>query len=126
MATDNTEQRLAESASVAKRRRRSIEDRLYDGLGNKWGGNTTPPMDNRQYRYDRDGDSYSVFSQGDDGGTMWIGYADEWKFHVELDRFRRIAAWTLWQWAWHDWFGVRTKLWYRLLHRKVNRYRRPA
>lgn len=132
MGAEGLQDDYRESASTAqvakgKRRRRSLEDWAYETLGSRWGGNTCPPMDNRAYRWQDTGmverDDYWTFSQGEDGGTMWIGHANEWKFHLSLKRFRRIALWTIWQWAWGDWFGLRTWLWYRILRRKVNRYK---
>lgn len=116
--TNPTEDGPMQGSTTRRRHRRSIEDRLYTLLGNEWCGNTTPPMDNRSYRWGHEGDDYRVFAQGEDGGVMWIGSAHQWNDSVSLKRFRRIAMWTLWQWAWGDWFGIRTRAWYFLLHRR--------
>lgn len=115
-----------EQVAAAGKRRRTLEQRLYDALGGQWCGNTTPPMDNRKYTWAHEGDDYRVFAQGDDGGTMWIGYGSGWNDHLSLARFRRIAIWTIWTWAWADWFGLRTWAWYKLLHRRCNRIRGNA
>ena len=114
---------MAGEAMSLKRSRKPIEDRLYEALGGQWCGNTTAPMDNRAYRWGHDGDDYRVVSQGEDGSAVWIGTAHEWHTSMSLQRFRRIAMWTLWQWAWGDWFGLRTRIWYRLLRRRCDRHR---
>jgi hypothetical protein len=110
---------------------RNIEDRLYDLLGNRRHPDdmTGPPMDGRKFYW---GDPLKkewgsmpgtyVASQTEDGSDLWFGHVDEWHFHMSLGTARRMAAWVLWQ-AVKDAFGLRTKLWYWLLHRKVSSYR---
>lgn len=45
---------------------------------------------------------------------------DQWDTHMPVWVFRRFAFWYLWRWAWGEWFGLRRRLFYALLHRRVS------
>lgn len=50
----------------------------------------------------------------------------EWRywdnaFYVARPDFHRIVRWYLWRWAWGEWFGLRRRLWYRLLGWRLDR-----
>jgi hypothetical protein len=99
--------------------RRSLEDRLYSFLSNHWCGNKVPPMDHRtMYRGER------VVSFLNDGWDVYVGTRDEWIYGFRQDEFRAMSFWYLRHYVFTDWFGLRTKLWYWLLHRRVERTRR--
>lgn len=124
---------LDESTGIAKRERRPLEVRLYDLLGKRDHPDdmTGPPMDRRSWYW---GDPIKhdwgsmpgtyVAAQTEDGAELWIGHVDNWYCHMKLGEARRLAAWLLWN-AVKDAFGLRTRAWYWLLHRRVNR-NRPA
>lgn len=97
------------------------EDRIYNWLGQYDGFYTRPPLDHRKiYVNDR------VISLNNDGSETWIGSPDQWYVFFKNSDFRKIAFWSLRQWAFVDWFGLRSWLWYKLLHRKVNRAKPTA
>jgi hypothetical protein len=66
-----------------------------------------------------------------DAFDIWIGetYTDgdakneSWKFDCRTETFRKMALWYLWRWAWGEWFGLRRKLFYWDLHRRVSKWR---
>lgn len=47
--------------------------------------------------------------------------SEGWKLMIPARCFRRIALWYLWRWAWGEWFGLRRKLFYWDLKRRVER-----
>jgi hypothetical protein len=110
-------------AAAAEHRRRSFETWLYDLLGHQDHPDsmTGPPMEGYGFRWREDGcDKVAV--QIEDGAELWFGYPDEWRFHMDLPRARRLAVWLLWV-AIKDGFGLRTRAWYWLLHRRCARNR---
>lgn len=107
---------------------------------NPWGddGVGGPPNDGRNIgiavdrstRYDRiqTYDIYAYFLN--DAFEIWIGETctdgdakgESWKFSCRTEHFRKFAIWYLWRWAWGEWFGLRRKLYYWDLHRRVVRW----
>lgn len=100
--------------------RLSFEDWLYRKLGQYDGFYTHPPLDHRKM-YIHKGDYRMVVCLNNDGGETWIGTENEWHTHMKNEEFRKVCFWFLWTWAWIDWFGLRSWVWYKLLHRRVNR-----
>lgn len=101
------------------------ENKLYDLLGYRLVGNTVPPLDNTTLHYHDDGIHW-VASITEDAHEVGLGYYDEWKMFINRPQFHKIIRWYLWQWSVHDWFGLRRWLWYKLLHRMVNRQQRQV
>lgn len=97
----------------------NLEDWLYEKLGTDWCGNTSPPLNHRKM-YTKDG---YVVSLNNDGFETWIGRPDAWIWHTRNAEFRRIAWWAIRQHIFVDWCGLRSWLWYKLLHRRVTAYR---
>lgn len=113
MTTVNDEPRAEDS----RRRRRPLHRFLLDALGDGWCGGGAPPCSHRSmYVYD-DG-VHRVFSTMDDGGFVGIGYPDEWHVTMRTRAARMFALWMLRNWV-ADWFGLRSAIWYRALHRAV-------
>lgn len=62
-----------------------------------------------------------------DGFDLYIGtqYADSDEDRITTvmaaEDFRRIALWYLWRWGWGEWFGLRRRLFYWHLFRKIAR-----
>jgi hypothetical protein len=98
---------------------RRIELFIYRMIGQYDGYYTHPPMDDRKYYYN----SYDLIKFNNDGHEVWMGSSDEWHWHAKHSEYRRIVIWYLYQWIIIDWFGLRTKIWFWLLRRKVNRER---
>ena len=68
-----------------------------------------------------DPDDVKVFSTGDDGFVLWIGYPHKWHFSVDRSEARRLAWFVLWTWwARGEWFGLRRWAYYRALHAVVS------
>jgi len=42
---------------------------------------------------------------------VWLGLSNKWIYFYSGSQFRKMAIWTLWRWAWSDWFGLRTRIW---------------
>jgi hypothetical protein len=117
---------MMEAKAMTKhRRRRSLDTRIMDALGNEWCGNTCPPLANRQ-TYVHDDGVTRVFSMMDDGGFVGIGYPDEWHVIMRTKAARLFAWWTFKTWA-AGWFGLREFIWYRALHHKCHgKWRAPS
>ena len=105
---------------------------------NPWhdGGPGHPPNDGknlvipveRSFNHNR-AQTHDIFAYFlNDAFEIWIGetYTDgdakdeNWKFSCRTEHFRKIAFWYLWHWAWGEWFGLRRKLFYWDLHRRVS------
>ncbi|MBP9839983.1 MAG: hypothetical protein KBC44_03355 [Candidatus Pacebacteria bacterium] len=99
---------------------RDAENKLYELLSTDWCGNDSPPLTYRKMTYGEDGCEYVVVFE-EDSSALGFGYPDEWKLFIDRKNFHKVVRWYLKQWAWGDWFGVRRWLWYKLLHRKVER-----
>lgn len=75
-------------------------------------------------------DIYAYFLN--DAFEIWIGemYTDgdakdeSWEFSCRTEHFRKIVIWYLWRWAWGEWFGLRRRLYYWDLHRRVSAQRK--
>lgn len=96
----------------------SIRERIYRWLGQFDGFYTKPPLDERKRYFGED-----LIKFNNDGFEVWFGTANQWHCFYRHDQFRRMVAWYLWQVTVVDWFGLRTWIWYKLLHRRVNRHR---
>lgn len=96
-----------------------MEEKLYEWLGQYDGFYTHPPLDHRKM-YTKDG---YVISLNNDGFETWIGTPDKWYWHTKNADFRKIALWHLRIWIFVDWFGLRSWLWYKLLHRQCRKYK---
>lgn len=101
----------------------SLETRLYQWLGQHDGFYTHPPLDHRKL-YICEGQE--VVSLNNDGFEVWIGRLDKWHWHTNTKEFRQICFWYLRQWVFVDWFGLRSWLWYKLLHRQCRTMTKPA
>ena len=113
------------AGKATRKRKRSLEERLYDVLGQDWCGTIGPPA-NRLVLYAKDthfADLTYVFSTLNDGFEIGIGYPHEWFCILRKDVALRGAWFIIWTW-WirGTWCGLRTAIWYWLLDRRVNRY----
>lgn len=105
---------------------RRAENRLYDVLGTDWCGGTGPPMSHLSLDLPREEhDAELVAMILNDGFELWLGYPHEWCFHMNRRQARALAFWYLGLWV-REWFGLRRWLWYRLLHRRVERYQQAG
>lgn len=109
-----------------KRRRRSVETWLYDALGEEYCGSTTMPLDHRTLTWTSKDGCERVFVFLNDGFEVGFGYPHEWQVILRREDFHKVARWYVRQWAFGEWFGLRRVLWYRLLHRRVDRTRREV
>ena len=118
---------------VSRLRAWALEDQAGAGLGgppNNWQSLETFYVTRRSA--DEKGGPYAYGYNamfGNDASEVWIGSREidkqgmheRWQFHCSTRVFRRIAVWYLWRWAWGEWFGLRRKLFYWDLKRRVNR-----
>jgi hypothetical protein len=71
-----------------------------------------------------------VCSFQNDAGEIWLGVEWEgtgsykWTFSLNATTFRKLAWWYLWRWAVGEWFGLRRRLFYLDLHRRVSQWQR--
>lgn len=99
------------------------EYRLYHALSEKWCGNDGVPLDHRRLIADDDG-CERVFAFLNDSFEIGIGWRERWHAIIRRETIHRFIWWYLRQWAFGEWLGVRRWLWYKLLHRQVERSRR--
>jgi hypothetical protein len=106
-----------------------LEDQADQGLGgppNNW-RSTGPIIIEQGEKYGRPHRSEVYARFGNDAHEIMIGQSwidgdhreDTWYASVPAPAFRRIALWYLWRWAWGEWFGLRRRLFYWHLFRKV-------
>ena len=112
-------------ACVGKPRRRTFEEWLYDALGSHWCGNTNPPGCNLGVDLTDNRGVEDIARTLNDGFELWVGSREEWKWFCTGKAARQLAWFILWRWwAVGTWFGLRRTLWYWLLTRRCNRYKR--
>lgn len=101
-----------------------LEDKAGVGLGgppNKW-----QHIDVRQDRpWAGHGHNVSAQFHNDAGEVFirewWDGEDGDLRFSLDVRAFRQLAAWYLWRWAWGEWFGLRRRLYYWDLRRRLDR-----
>ncbi len=135
--TDNTAKRATRRDLMTYRWRKAL-DRVLGDVSTGTGG---PPNDfahspqypSRQHGMSNGHTWYSAWFDND-GFDLYIStqYSDNDESRVvaamAAEDFRRIALWYLWRWAWGEWFGLRRRLFYWHLLRRVASYKkkRPA
>ena len=112
------------SAGSRRRPRLSIEDRLYHLLSDHAYGNDNPPGTRARFEFKHGSWPEIATTYNDDGALMWIGTGSEWHTNFNQKDARRLAWFILWNWwAKGQWFGLRRWAWYKLLHRRIARWR---
>jgi hypothetical protein len=117
---------------VARVRRfvfRPFWQRVYNVTGTDWCGNNSPPLVDKtllKYNFEDDpkawdGKAYSVATFVEDGHEIGFGYGDEWKWFIDRKVFSKIVRRYIFIWAWHNWFGLRDWLYFKALHKIVQR-----
>ena len=99
-----------------------LEHRLYELLSDEYCGNETMPLGNRSLRVTTPDGCERVVMFTNDAFDLGFGYPDEWQMIIRREYFHQVMRWYLKQWAFGEWFGLKRKIWYVLLHRKVTRY----
>ena len=86
-----------------------------------WHGN--PPMDNftHTYRPFPGSTDPHVVAIIEDGREVWLGTPHRWHHHMTRPQFHAIIRWYIHRHVFHDWCGLRTSLYFWLLHRRVGR-----
>jgi hypothetical protein len=96
--------------------KKEIEDWLYSALSTKWCGSDHVPLNHETFKR---GERVAMFTN--DAFDIGVGTSDEWIYIFRREEFQAMALWYLRCWAVKEWFGLRRKLWYWLLHRRVSR-----
>ena len=101
----------------------AVADVVYRKLATDWCGNSHPPGDH--WRKDFGPDSYpQIAVWNNDGFELWLGMPHEWHTHMPRAQARRLA-WFIVQSDIAIWFGLRRKVWYWALRRKVRKHKGP-
>lgn len=111
---------------------RPFWQRVLHLTSQEWLGNDSPPLDNRQLlKYDVytdnsqwDNEAYSIATLIEDGHEVWFGYHNEWKWHMRRSDFNKMILRYLFVQVWHNWFGLRNWLYFKALHKVVNKQQR--
>ena len=101
----------------------SLEEFLFKVLSDEWCGNESVPL-NHKTLYVPEGDSKYVFSFLNDSFEIGIGWPNKWHGIYRREVIRKFVFWYLFQWSICEWFGLRRWLWYKLLHRRVESYKK--
>ena len=98
-----------------------IADVIYRRLGTEWGGLPNPP--GNQWRMEFGPDSYSELAVWNNGGSeLWLGTRHKWHTHMPQPQARRLA-WFIVRSDIAIWFGLRRKVWYWALRRRLRKHR---
>lgn len=109
----------------SKLRVRLLESKAHEGLGgppNAW--QHSPQFTSRQHGMSSGLAEFGA-SFGNDAFDIhvWVRHDGNPKPRYELmiaaEDFRKIALWYLWRWAWGEVFGLRRKLYYWDLNRRL-------
>lgn len=79
----------------------------------------------RWNRYPEEPQSYEccVLNSESPSDQVWLGSNDRWYKMYSGPEFRKMAVWVLLRWLWHDWFGLKTRLWLFGLHLACREYK---
>lgn len=94
--------------------------------GRDWCGSPDTPARDVSLRipYDEDPSEYRVYTTNNDDFELWIGYQDQWRWHMSRKEALRLAWFIVWTWRIKaEWFGLRRWAYYRGLHMAVGRER---
>ena len=110
-------------------RRKDLDHKIMHWAGDDWCGNDVPPASTLRWKiyYDDTDDSgeYRVYSVDNDGFDLWIGYANEWKWHMSRKEALKLAWFILWTWRGKgEWFGFKRWAYYKALHRSCDKHRK--
>ena len=109
-----------QARATQKRRRRHPYRLIIDWLGDDFCGNKTPP--GQQVRLERPLSGVYVADYHEDGGTLWIGYSDQWLVHMGGAESLRLARFIIWQyWIRATWLGLKRRIWHWALSRDLDR-----
>ena len=99
---------------------------IHEKLGDDFGGSPCPPgsIASMEFGPEDEGKSMYVASTGNDGFELWVGYHHKWLFHCDEKHARELAWFVFYEWwAKATWFGLKRKIWYWELHKRVERYK---
>lgn len=108
-----------------------IENKLYNLVAYDWigtGQRDSPPLSHDTLKipmneYSLNENDVNVFSLLNDAHEIWFGYPDRWKFHISRKDFHKVIRWYLKRYIFGEWLGIRRKIYYKLLSRRVKRYK---
>jgi len=114
----------AQLQTGAPNKRRKVRRHPYrmilDALGDDFCGNKAPP--GQQTRLERKLSGVYVVDYHEDGGTLWIGYSDQWLVYMSIGESLRLARFIVWDfWVRATWCGVKRRVWYWALSRDLDR-----
>ena len=70
---------------------------------------------------------YQVFASNNDGFELWMGWGNQWKYHLNQSEVRALFWWILWEWYGRSrWFGLRRPIYYWALRRHVAQFRKVS
>jgi hypothetical protein len=111
---------------------RPFWQRIYHVTSKDWLGNNDPPLtDKTILKYDVhftkdtwNNEAYSIVTYVDDGHEIGFGYHDEWKLIISRKVFAKAVRSYIKIWAWDNWFGLRSWLYFKALHKIVENNKR--
>lgn len=114
------------------KRRDDFYNRVITYTGIDFGGGARRPPEAKTFRYvvDNDGlhpvtntaDEYQVFASNNDGMELWLGYRDQWKYHMSTPEVKALFWWILWEWyVKARWFGLRRPIYYWALRKSIRK-----
>ena len=104
-----------------------LEDRATHGLGGPPNAHRhSPRFTSRQHGMSTSVKAFGMLFDNDAFDVhIWRQFDYEKDSHSALmiaaEDFRKLALWYLWRWAWGEWFGLRRRLFYVNLHRRVEK-----
>lgn len=105
-----------------------VESRAYSLISDHKVGGDSAPGDwlFHTIRTYPDGGGF-MSNTSEDGGTLWIGNNERQLIALTRKEARALARFILLRW-WvrAEWFGLRRWLWLKLLHRRVERWKRES
>lgn len=105
-----------------KVKRFSLENFIYKILSEKYCGDNCVPLQGKTLYVNSHGCDY-VFSFLNDSFEIGIGYPSRWHGIYRRECIHKFILWYLKNYIFGEWLGLRRYVWYKLLNRKVNKYR---
>lgn len=108
---------------------RFVYRRLSGDPEDKTGWACVPPGDQMWFQFGEIDDDRPMYTANtsNDGSEIWLCYSHGggWLVHFRQQDARQLAWFILWTW-WgkSTWFGLKRRIWYWALRRKVSRMKR--
>lgn len=101
--------------------------KVHESVSIDWCWNASAPCTNLTiHKWDIYPENYSVCTFVDDGNEVWIWYWNKWERIMRRKEFNKIVISYIKIWIFHEWFWLRTYIYWKSLHKMCEHYRKNS